>query len=116
VGGAHLAEMVDFSSGINLWKEWANIEHAKALQIDYVLPEVQNLYTGIVISLARQQWPDLSPFNDPEIVWRMHEEYHLGLIVQSENRVRVMELMDKYAEMIRHDYHASAPAQDKPTH
>ena len=116
VGGAHLAEMVDFSSGINLWKEWANIEHAKALKIDYVLPEVQNLYTGIIISLARQQWPDLSPFNDPEIVWRMHEEYHLGLIVQSENRVRVMELMDKYAEMIRHDYHASAPAQDKPTH
>ena len=46
----------------------------------------------------------------------MKEEYHVGLIVQSTNRNRVMELMDKYAEMIRHDYHASAPAQDKPTH
>ena len=116
VGGAHLAEMVDFSSGINLWKEWAHIEHAKALNADYVLPEVQNLYSGIIISLARQQWPDMSPFNDPEIVWQMKEEYHVGLIVQSPSRSRVMELMDKYAEMIRHDYHASAPAQDKPTH
>ena len=116
VGGAHLAEMVDYSSGINLWKEWARIEHAKALNADYVLPEVQNLYSGIIISLARQQWPDMSPFNDPEIVWQMKEEYHVGLIVQSPSRSRVMELMDKYAEMIRHDYHASAPAQDKPTH
>ncbi|AYQ32464.1 acetyl-CoA carboxylase biotin carboxylase subunit family protein [Runella sp. SP2] len=116
VGGAHLAEMVDYSSGINLWKEWARIEHAKALNADYVLPEVQNLYSGIIISLARQQWPDMSPFNDPEIVWQMKEEYHVGLIVQSPSRNRVMELMDKYAEMIRHDYHASAPAQDKPTH
>lgn len=116
VGGAHLAEMVDYSSGINLWKEWAHIEHAKAINADYVLPEVQNLYSGIIISLARQQWPDMSPFNDPEIVWQMKEEYHVGLIVQSPSRNRVMELMDKYAEMIRHDYHASAPAQDKPTH
>ena len=116
VGGAHLAEMVDYSSGINLWKEWAFIEHAKAANTDYELPEVQNLYSGIIISLARQQWPDMSPFNDPEIVWQMKEEYHIGLIVQSPNRNRVLELMDKYAEMIRHDYHASAPAQDKPTH
>ncbi|WP_028525699.1 ATP-grasp domain-containing protein [Runella limosa] len=116
VGGAHLAEMVDYSSGINLWKEWARIEHAKAINADYELPEVQNLYSGIIISLARQQWPDMSPFNDPEIVWQMKEEYHVGLIVQSPNRNRVLELMDKYAEMIRHDYHASAPAQDKPTH
>jgi len=88
----------------------------KAINADYELPEVQNLYSGIIISLARQQWPDMSPFNDPEIVWQMKEEYHVGLIVQSTNRNRVMELMDKYAEMIRHDYHASAPAQDKPTH
>lgn len=116
VGGAHLAEMVDYSSGINLWKEWARIEHAKAINADYELPEVQNLYSGIIISLARQQWPDMSPFNDPEIVWQMKEEYHVGLIVQSPSRNRVLELMDKYAEMIRHDYHASAPAQDKPTH
>ncbi|MFN4147102.1 MAG: acetyl-CoA carboxylase biotin carboxylase subunit family protein [Runella sp.] len=116
VGGAHLAEMVDFSSGINLWREWANIETAKAQNKTYTLPAVQNSYTGIIISLARQQWPDTSPFNDPEIVWRMNEEYHVGLIVKSDSRERVLELMDKYARMIQQDYHASAPAKDKPTH
>lgn len=116
VGGAHLAEMVDFSSGINLWREWALIETAKAKGQGYTLPTVQKKYSGIIISLARQEWPDMSPFDDPEIVWRMKEEYHVGLIVQSDSQKRVMELMDKYAEMIRRDYHASAPAKDKPTH
>ena len=116
VGGAHLAEMVEMSSGINLWKEWANVENALAKGESYALPEVRDDYSGIIISLARQQWPDSSPFNDPEIVWRMNEEYHVGLIVQSTSRARVLELMEKYAQMIQHDYHASAPAQDKPTH
>ncbi|AXE16979.1 ATPase [Runella rosea] len=116
VGGAHLAEMVEMSSGINLWKEWAKVENALAKGESYTLPDVRDDYSGIIISLARQQWPDSSPFNDPEIVWRMNEEYHVGLIVQSTSRARVLELMEKYAQMIQHDYHASAPAQDKPTH
>jgi biotin carboxylase len=30
VGGANLAEMVEASSGINLWREWAHIEMAVA--------------------------------------------------------------------------------------
>ncbi|WP_428661179.1 ATP-grasp domain-containing protein [Runella sp.] len=116
VGGAHLAEMVEMSSGINLWREWAKVENAQAIGESYSLPDVRNDYSGIIISLARQQWPDSSPFNDPEIVWRMNEEYHVGLIVQSVSRARVLELMDKYAQMIQNDYHASAPAKDKPTH
>ncbi|MCU0341662.1 MAG: ATP-grasp domain-containing protein, partial [Spirosomaceae bacterium] len=115
VGGAHLAEMVDFSSGINLWAEWAKIESAIAHGTDYQLPAVQDFYSGIIISLARHQWPDTGVFNDLEIVWRMNEEYHVGLIVKSTSRERVLALMDKYAHIIQQDFHASAPAKDKPT-
>lgn len=116
VGGAHLAEMVEFSSNINLWREWANIETAMAKGEPYALPEVRHDYAGIVISLTRQQHPDTSPFNDAEIVWRMKDDYHLGLIVQSDSRELVMELMDNYAKRIFEGYHASAPVPDKPTH
>lgn len=117
VGGAHLAEMVEFSSGINLWREWAKIESLMASGGSYELPPVEGFYSGIIISLSSHEYPDLSPFNDPEIVWRMTEPYHVGLIVRSEKRERVMELMDKYANMIRDlGYHASAPAPDKPNH
>lgn len=117
VGGANLAEMVEFSSGINLWREWAKIETAVATGGSYELPKVEDDYSGIVISLSSHQYPDYTPFNDPEIVWKMNDEYHIGLIVRSKSREKVMELMEKYASMIRDlGYHASAPAPDKPVH
>ena len=67
------------------------------------------------VSLTRQEWPDTSQFNDPEITWRMKDNsYHIGLIVQSPNRARILELLDDYTKRIQRDYHASAPAPDKP--
>jgi biotin carboxylase len=115
VGGAHLSEMVDAASGINLWKEWAKMETAEAHGEDYKLPPVRKDYSGIIISLTRQEWPDLSVFSDPEIVWKMDEPYHIGLVVRARTRERVMELLDQYAETIQADYHASAPAPDRLT-
>lgn len=116
VGGAHLSEMVDAASGINLWKEWARMETAEAKGENYKLPPVRKEYSGIIISLARQEWPDLSVFNDPEVVWRMNEPYHVGLVVRSKSRDKVLELMDKYAAIVQKKYHASAPAPKKPAH
>ncbi|GAA4441299.1 ATPase [Ravibacter arvi] len=109
VGGAHLADMVEASSGLNLWKEWALLETAEALGIPYSLPPLRRDYAGIVVSLSRHEWPDMTPFNAPEVVWKMHESFHVGCIVQSADRNRVLELLDQYAEVIRLDYHASAP-------
>ncbi|TAE40964.1 MAG: ATP-grasp domain-containing protein [Runella slithyformis] len=116
VGGAHLAEMVEYSSGVNLWREWAKIETAMAQGGTYALPAVRTDYSGIIISLSRQEWPDLTPFDDADIVWKMQESHHVGLIVKSQSRQRVLDLMDNYAARIFADYHASAPSRDKPTH
>ncbi|PMD99435.1 ATPase [Siphonobacter sp. BAB-5405] len=116
VGGAHLAEMVEAASGINLWREWARIETATVEGTPYELPELKPAYSGIIISLAREQWPDLSEYVAPEIGWRMQEEYHVGLIVQSENRDRILELLDQYTTKIYAEVHASAPVRDTPSH
>lgn len=115
VGGAHLADMVEMATGINLWAEWARLEYAVAAGIPYELPPVNNDFAGIIVSLARQQWPDTTQFDDPEIVWRMsYKEFHVGLIVRSQSRERVLALLDDYAARIQRDYHASAPAPPKP--
>lgn len=114
VGGAHLAEMVEASSGINLWAEWAKLETAMAKNEKYTLPKVQDDYAGIVVSLSRYQWPDNSSFQDPEICWRLNKEYHIGLILKSDKRERILELLDDYAGRIHRDFHASAPVPDKP--
>lgn len=115
VGGAHLAEMVEYSSNVNMWREWAKLEVAIAGGEKYQLPKIRKDYAGIIVSLTRQEWPDNSQFNDPEITWRMNGmDHHIGLIVQSPKRERVLELLDDYALRIKRDYHASAPAPNKP--
>ena len=115
VGGANLAEMVEYSSGINLWREWAKLEVAVAKDEKYKLPKVKKDYAGIVVSLSRHQHPDSSGFVDKEIAWRMNKEYHIGLIVQSKTQQKVLNLLDSYTQRIFSDFHASAPVPDKPT-
>lgn len=115
VGGAHLAEMVEYSAGINLWAEWANIELAKATGGTYKLPKARKDYTGIIVSLIKYQQPDYSSFVDEEICWKMHKNHHIGMIVKSNKRERVLELLDQYAERVFQNFHASAPVPDKPT-
>ena len=112
VGGAHIAEMVTFSSGINLWTEWANLEDAIAKGHQYQLPEVQNWLTGLIVSLSRFEWPDTSSFNDPEIIWRLHKANHIGLIIKSMDSSKISQLLDDYAERILQYFHASLPPQD----
>ena len=114
VGGAHLAEMVEVSSDINLWAEWAKIEDAMAKEEVYKLPKKKKDYAGILVSLSRFQHPDMSGFNDPEIVWKIDKDYHVGFIVKSNSREKVLGLLDDYAERVFRDFHASAPVPDKP--
>ena len=116
VGGAHLAEMVEASSEINLWTEWARLETAVAKNQPYKLPKVNKDYAGIVVSLSRFKNPDTSSFTDTEIWWRLNMDHHIGMIIKSGKRERILELLNNYAERIAKDFHASAPASDKPSH
>ena len=107
VGGAHLAEMVEASSGINLWGEWAKLEDAAIRGVAYKVPKARKDYAGIVVSLAKFQDVDDSGFQDAEIVWRLRKDYHIGLIVQAQKQERVLELLDDYAQRINRDFHAA---------
>jgi hypothetical protein len=113
VGGAHIAELVEAAAGFNLWAEWAKIEIAGG-KTPYHPPVPRPDYGGLIVSLARQEWPDLSPYVDPEVVWRLSKRHHAGLIVRSERRERVEELLDAYASRFRHDFVASLPAASTP--
>lgn len=115
VGGAHLAELVETASGINLWAEWAKIETAAFLKKKYQVPSPSKKNAGIMISLARVDWPDQSVFNAPEVVWKINKKHHVGVIVSSDKRQRVLQLLDDYAQIVYRDFHASAPMPDKPT-
>ncbi len=115
VGGANLAEMVQFASGINLWSEWAKIEAAVFTGKKYKLPKVKQDHAGIIVSLSKYEYPDNSTFEDKEIVWRMNKKHHIGLILQGKDRNKILHLLDKYCERVRNEFHASLPPSEKPT-
>jgi biotin carboxylase len=114
VGGAHIADLVEAATGINLWAEWAKIEIAGG-KAPYRPPVAGNDNAGLLISLARQEHPDTSAYSDPEIVWRLNDKkHHVGLIVKSPDPGRVQELTSNYAQRFRQDFFASEPPRDKP--
>jgi hypothetical protein len=67
------------------------------------------------VSLSRQEWPDLSVFDDPEIVLRIRRRHHVGLVWRSESVARVEELQRRYLERVQNDFHASAPLPPRAT-
>jgi biotin carboxylase len=115
VGGAFIAELVEFSKGLNPWKEWARIEIATAMGTEYSLPKLKGNFAGSVISLARQETPDLSGYTDPEIVMRLKKHHHAGLIVESGSAARVEALLDEYGPRFLNDFSASQPVPEKPS-
>ena len=115
VGGAHIVELVEAATGLNLWAEWAKVEVAGAAG-GYLPPPVNQDYAALLISLARQEHPDTSAYNDPEIVWRLVQDHHAGLIVKSPSAARVRELLSAYEPRFTEDFYAYQPPRDKPGH
>ncbi len=100
--------------GVNLWREWARIE-TNSGKSPYVLPKRRRDYAGVVLSLARQETPDTSAYNDPEIVQRIAKKYHAGFILRAPKPQRIAELLDSYSARFRDDFLATAPVPDKPS-
>lgn len=115
VGGAFIADVVEFATGVNLWAEWARIEVCSMRGEPYALPYRKQDYAGSVLCLAKTAEPDTSMFDAPEIVYRMKKHHHAGLIVRSTDPERVRALLEDYAVRFAEAYLATAPVPDKPT-
>jgi hypothetical protein len=113
VGGAYINEMVEAATGINLWREWARIEIAGG-DGSYTLPPVREEYAGVILSLARQEDPDTSAYDDPELQLRIKRHHHAGLVLRSADSQRIPELLDEYARRFTKDFLAIEPPPDKP--
>lgn len=115
VGGAFIADVVEFATGVNLWREWGRIEVMAMRGERYRVPEQKSLYAGSALCLAKTAEPDTSAFTDSEIVLRLKKHHHAGLIVRSANPERVRELVECYSERFAETYLAVEPVPDKPT-
>ena len=112
VGGAFIVDVVEAGTGLNLWREWAKLEIAGE-RGGYVVPQLRRRPAGIVLSLARQEFPDMRDYADPEIVRHIHKRHHAGVIVAADDERRVQELLDSYVTRFYRDFHTSAPVPDR---
>ncbi|MBN8690221.1 MAG: ATP-grasp domain-containing protein [Armatimonadetes bacterium] len=111
VGGANIAELVEFSTGVNLWVEWAKLECAENPKKVKTKRTAKN-HGALLATLAQQTHPDMSRYNDPEVKWKLDKKQHAGLILASPDYDRTTELLDSYLKRFYQDFFASLPAAE----
>ncbi len=113
VGGANIDRMVQAASGIALWAEAARVEVARLSGQTYHLPPHRHDYAALITCLARQEYPDLSGYSDPEIVWRLDKPYHAGFLLASPDAQRIEDLLNAYNGRFAVDFLHHTPQTKK---
>jgi biotin carboxylase len=113
VGGAFIVDAIEAATDVNLWREWARIEVAGERGA-YSVPAHRRDYAAVVLSLARQEEPDLSGYTDPEIRTRIRKHHHAGLILSSPDPDRIEWLIADYTGRFYRDFFATVPPPEHP--
>lgn len=113
VGGAYIDRLLEAATGVNPWAAWARLEVAAARGEPFRLPTARPRPAGLVVCLARQPWPDLAAYDDPEVVWRLRKKHHAGLVVAARSDARVAALLADYAARFTEDFLATRPPLDQ---
>ncbi len=113
VGGAYISDVLEAASGVNLWREWARLEILDGKAPSKITP-LRKEYAGIILSLAKQEYPDTSAYADEEIISRVKKRHHAGLIVRAPRLERVNQLLDDYGRRFVEDFVAVAPPPERP--
>ncbi len=107
VGGARIPDVIFRSTGLCLWHEWAKIELLP--KGEYKLPKFDKVYGGGIFTLSRQDDPDLTAYNVPEVAWVQKKKNYAGLLLKSENADRIEELLMNYYPRFAEDFMAHVP-------
>jgi biotin carboxylase len=115
VGGVHISDLVEASTGVDLWREWAKIELSQG-ETPYTPPTPRKDYGGLIVTLAKQEVPDTSAYDNPEIVWRLEgNPNHVGFIVRADTPERVEALLEELEPRVAEDFMTSMPAPASAT-
>lgn len=115
VGGAHIPDLVEASSNINIWREWAKIEDALLRSKNYEVAKPSQYYSGLIIALIKNQHPDYSEFECEEIVKYLPIDYHVGIVYKSDHSNVIQERLDSAADKINTNLLNILPPKGKPT-
>ena len=109
VGGANIDILLDRTTGVNLWREWVRLELAYLNRTDYNPPKRRYDQGGLLLCLSKDEHPDLSSYDAPEVAWKLDRPHHAGLVVVSPDSQRAHQLLDQYDVQLQRDFLAIEP-------
>lgn len=115
VGGAHIPDLVEASSNINIWREWARIEDALLRSKNYEVSKPTGYYSGLIVALIKDKNPDYEQFQCDEVVKFIPIDYHVGIVYKSKDSDTIVKRLDRAAEKIHAQLLNIIPPQEKPT-
>ena len=114
VGGAHIPDMIEASTGINIWREWAKLEDALLKKKSYEINKPTGFFAGLILSLANEKHPNTEPFNRKEVVKFIPMEHHIGIVFKSSDEQTILDCLDDAAEKINNSILQILPPLEKP--
>lgn len=115
VGGAHIPDLVEASTGINIWKEWAKIENNLLKNIPYELSKPTGFSAGLLVALANAKNPDYTEFKTAEVVKFLPIDNHVGIVYKSNDEDMVLQRLDEAAQLVTERFLNIIPPKDKPS-
>lgn len=112
VGGAHISEMLEAATGINIWREWAKIETAVLRGETYKAPKPEKQSAGLIIALANAQQPDMAPFHCPELWKELQIDHHVGMVFRTEKEDALLAKMEEATRYITENLLNILPPKD----
>ena len=115
VGGAHIPDLVEASTGINIWREWAKIEDSLLKKTSYTLADSTNFCAGLIIALAKEKKPDTKAYECKYVSQFLDLDHHIGIIYRDEKESNVQKCLDEAAVKITAEILNIMPPKMKPT-
>lgn len=104
VAGGQLPLLIESASGVNLWREWAKIESALLLGLEYRPgAETNQRVAALISSYTRGPISFIDRYDAPEIVSRIVTAHQVGLVVADAEYSTVSELAAIYVERLGRD-------------
>lgn len=115
VGGAHIPDLVEASTGINLWREWAKIEDALLKNTKYEIRKSTGFAAGLIVALGKEKVPNYEKFHCDEVEKFLQLDYHIGIVYKSDSKEKIQEKLDEAALIITQEYLNILPPKTKPS-
>ena len=104
VGGAHISDMVEAASGVNLWAEWAKLELADLRGGGYDAPKDKAAYAAVTIRTVGEEWAQLDGAGLAVAHRFIPKRWHAASLMWDEDLSKVAAAQDRLYSLLSEKY------------